>query len=136
MFQWTKKNIIKSVARELPLRLSVKYGKKEHYGPEEIDWALGAIGKSKDLNYQNYAHGMFTSHSFFMSLGLSTSFGSQSEFHREVGNILFKQDCLPDFDAYLEYASIHGSTSKNTYRDSTDAFDGVDLGGSDCTDVF
>ncbi|MDC5754782.1 hypothetical protein [Vibrio europaeus] len=60
MFQWTKKSIIKSVARELPPRLAVKYGKRDSYEPEEIDWALGAIGKSNDLNYKNYAYGMLT----------------------------------------------------------------------------
>ncbi|HDM8046409.1 TPA: hypothetical protein P0E04_004709 [Vibrio campbellii] len=131
MFQWTKKNIIKSVARELPPRLAVKYGKKDFYNPEEIDWALGAIGKSKDLNYTNYAYGMLTSHSFFMSLGLSTAFGAHPEFHREVGNVLFKQDCAPDFEAYLEYASVHGSTAQYEGNSTQEGLGGWDFGGGD-----
>lgn len=36
MFQWTKKNIIKSVARELPPRLAVKYGKKTPTAPRKL----------------------------------------------------------------------------------------------------
>ncbi|WP_394154372.1 hypothetical protein [Vibrio maritimus] len=131
MFEWTKKNIIKSVARELPPRLAVKYGKKDSYSPEEIDWAIGAVGKSKDLKYTNYAYGMLTSHSFFMSLGLSTSFGAHPEFHREVGNILFKQELAPDFEAYLEYASVHGSTLQFEGNSTQGELSGGDLGGSD-----
>ncbi|ELV8773559.1 hypothetical protein QNE60_004917 [Vibrio harveyi] len=131
MFQWTKKNIIKSVATELPPRLAVKYGKKDFYNPEEIDWALGAIGKSKDLNYTNYAYGMLTSHSFFMSLGLSTAFGAHPEFHREVGNVLFKQDCVPDFEAYLEYASVHGSAAQYEGKSTQEGLGGGDFGGGD-----
>ncbi|EKO3844768.1 hypothetical protein [Vibrio harveyi] len=131
MFQWTKKNIIKSIARELPPRLAVKYGKRDSYEPEEIDWALGAIGKSNDLNYKNYAYGMLTSHSFFMSLGLSTSFGAHPDFHREVGSILFKQDCEPDIEAYLEYASVHGSTAQYEGKSTQEDLGGGDFGGSD-----
>ncbi|HHF2874171.1 TPA: DUF6559 family protein [Vibrio diabolicus] len=131
MFQWTKKSIIKSVAKELPPRLAVKYGKRDSYSPDEIDWALGAIGKSNDLNYTNYAYGMLTSHSFFMSLGLSTAFGAHPAFHREVGNILFKQDCAPDFEAYLNYASVHGATPQYEGSSTQEGLSGGDFAGSD-----
>jgi|GEM_PF-4304441 len=127
MFQWTKKKIIKSVAKELPPRLAVKFGKKDNYSPSEIDWALGALNKADDVSYRNYAYGMLTSHNFFMSLGLSSSFGAQSEFYKEVGSVLFKQECTPDFDSYLEYAAVHGSASQLSPANSSDAISGVDV---------
>ncbi|MDC5776617.1 hypothetical protein OPW41_13435 [Vibrio europaeus] len=66
-----------------------------------------------------------------MSLGLSTSFGAHPDFHREVGNILFKQDCDPDIEAYLEYASVHGSTDQYEGKSTQEELGGGDFGGSD-----
>jgi len=135
MFQWTKKKIIKSVAKELPPRLAIKFGKKDNYLPSEIDWALGALNKADDLSYRNYAHGMLTSHSFYMSLGLLSSFGAQSEFHKEIGKVLFNQECTPDFDSYLEYASVHGSAPQLSPADSSNAISSADVGSDSGGDI-
>ncbi|WP_159650927.1 hypothetical protein [Vibrio atypicus] len=128
MFPWSKNRIIKSVAMEIAPRLSIKFGKKEYYEPEEIDWALKALDKEHDIKYCNYAYAMITHHSFYMTLGLSSAFGAQPEFHREVSYILFKQDAQPTFDAYLEYAKINASTPYNSSNTSLDQSGGVDLG--------
>jgi hypothetical protein len=135
MFQWTKKKIIKSVAKELPRRLAIKFGKKDNYSPSEIDWALSALNKADDVSYRNYAYGMLTSHSFFMSFGLSSSFGAQSEFHKEIGNVLFNQECTPDFDSYLEYAAVHASAPKLSPANSSDGINGVDAGSDSSSDI-
>ena len=134
MFPWSKSRIIKSVAMEVAPRLSIKFGKKDNYDPQEINWALKAIGKEQDTKYCNYAYAMITHPSFYMSLGLSSAFGNQPEFHREVSNVLFKQDALPTFDAYLEYAKIHSSTSSSSTNTSCDQSGGVDF-GSDSSGV-
>ncbi|GAL19039.1 hypothetical protein JCM19235_2462 [Vibrio maritimus] len=66
-----------------------------------------------------------------MSLGLSTSFGTHPEFHREVGRTLFKQDVPPDFEAYLEYASVHSSAPQLEANSPQGELSGADFGGSD-----
>ncbi len=66
-----------------------------------------------------------------MSLGLSTSFGSHPEFHREIGNILFKQDVSPDIEAYLEYASVHSSSPQSEGHNAQEGLSGGDFGNSD-----
>ncbi|CCN70386.1 DUF6559 family protein [Vibrio nigripulchritudo] len=111
MFDWSKKKIAKSVAKEVTPRLAVKYGIKEHYSKEEIDWALVALDKSSDPSYSNYAYGMMASQSLYMSLGLSSSFGAHPDFHREVSEILFNHPSATTADKYLEYASTHGVSS-------------------------
>lgn len=126
MFQWAKKKIIKSVAKEIPSRLVIKYGKKDHYLPEEIDWALRAVGRFNDTKYTNYAYGMLTDHSYYMSLGLLSSFGSYESFHKEVGRTLFKQECVPNISLYLEYSSIHSSTTKPISFDALSHLEGSD----------
>ncbi|MGF1868242.1 hypothetical protein L4D15_23845 [Enterovibrio norvegicus] len=117
MFKWTKDKIIKSVAKELPPRLTVKYGKKDSYTQEEIDWALVAVNKDRDINYKNYAYGMLTDHSLFLSLGLSSSLGSYEGFQKGVSEVLFKQECPPNMDLYLDYSSNQNAGSQTASTD-------------------
>ncbi|MDC5754781.1 hypothetical protein [Vibrio europaeus] len=44
---------------------------------------------------------------------------------------MFKQDCDPDIEAYLEYASVHGSTDQYEGKSTQEELGGGDFGGSD-----
>jgi hypothetical protein len=131
MFKWTKNKVIKSVAKELPPRLAIKYGKKNSYTQAEIDWALVAVNKDKDINYKHYAYGMLTDQNLYISLGLSSSFGSYENFHIEVSEVLFKQECSPSMDLYLDYSSNQNSGSQTAPTDVGEHSSGSDssIGG-------
>lgn len=131
MFKWTKNKIIKSVAKELPPRLSIKYGKKSSYTQAEIDWALVAVDKDKDINYKHYAYGMLTEQSVYMQLGMTSSFGSYENFQKGVSEVLFKQECTSTMDLYLDYSSDKGAGSQTAPTDFGEHSSGTDssIGG-------
>ncbi|KGY09745.1 MULTISPECIES: hypothetical protein [Vibrio] len=134
MFPSPQKRLIKSIALEVAPRLAVKFGNKAFYDPGEIDWVLSQLGKEQDSKYCRCAYAMITQQSFYDWLDLESEFGEQAEFLREVSMALFKQDALPNFEAYLEYAKIHAVNSSHPTNTSLDNAGVIDFGSDSSGD--
>lgn len=115
MFKGMKiKAATKFVAKELPKRLIVKYGRKPTYECSEIDWALTAVEKNKEKDNLTYhiAYAMLADKSVYVSLGMASVYGDIQGLHQLFSATLASTSDTYTIECALTYSeSINSSTS-------------------------
>ncbi|BCN24028.1 hypothetical protein VYA_12200 [Vibrio alfacsensis] len=107
-----KKEVIQSIAQEVPKVLLRSFGDKHYYSPVEIDQALAALDyqKENDLVRYQYAYGMFSNLENYEQLGLTDELGNYGHFQREVGKMLLNTPEPIDMHIYFAIAQKHHMT--------------------------
>ncbi|ALU45472.1 DUF6559 family protein [Pseudoalteromonas rubra] len=102
---WQKKNSVKSIARQLPVRLVESYTRQEYYSVEQVTEVFSQVF-SHDHN-QAYAYAMFCSQADFDGLQTGLSY---AEMRADVGKHCFHDWPRFNFESLLAYA-------RSTYSD-------------------
>ncbi|AXY02349.1 hypothetical protein D1115_08005 [Vibrio alfacsensis] len=107
-----KKEVIQSIAQEVPKVLLRSFGDKHYYLPVEIDQVLAALNykKENDLMRYKYAYGMFSNLENYEQLGLTDELGNYGHFQREVGKMLLNTPEPIDMHIYFAIAQKHHMT--------------------------
>ncbi|OLQ95828.1 hypothetical protein BIY21_20500 [Vibrio ponticus] len=135
MFQRIRnKASIKFLAKELPKRLVVKYGRKSAYDASEIDWALVAVEKEKDKDKHLYhlAYAMLADKSFYLSLESTSSCGKLDDLYPLFYQTLFNESGEYSVESVIQYsADVSSNTSDANLAPSslTDVGVGYDNSG-------
>ncbi len=107
MFQRIRnKASIKFLAKELPKRLIVKFGRKPFYEPSEIDWALVAVEKDKEMdrNLYHLAYAMLADKSFYLSLESTSSCGKFDDLSLLFSETLFNGSGEYSVESVIQYS--------------------------------
>jgi hypothetical protein len=107
MFKGMKiKTATKFVAKEIPKRLILKYGRKSTYEQSEIDWALTAVGKDKEKDKHTYyvAYAMLADKQFYLSLGMTGAYGDIDYLHKIFTDTLAKSSSSYSTESALSYS--------------------------------
>lgn len=130
MFKGMKiKAAIKFVAKELPKRLIVKYGRKSAYECSEIDWALTAVGKNKNKEKDNItyniAYAMLADKSVYISMSMTSVYGDIQGLHRLFSDTLANTSDTYTIEFALTYSesidSVHPTSSISESHFGADA---------------
>lgn len=129
MFQRIRnKASIKFLAKELPKRLIVKFGRKSAYDASEIDWALVAVEKDKDndRNLYHLAYAMLADKNFYLSLESTSSWGKLDDLYPLFYETLFNEPGEYTVDGVIQYSE---GVSSNIIDADLSPSSPTDIGG-------